>query len=317
MKKIRIALCLSLLAALALPACSFALTVGNPYKTGSLIIFPLIDVSDDTDTVVTISNSFYEDVNIACRFRSVSAEVGGVAFALVPYETVWFSLKTGEGSMSAPFTLAEKGELKCWAVSPPGTEQISWNYLQGLAEITDTQGHTWSYSSWNFAANQPRGESVGQPGVISLTGLPGGYDAMPKYLSFNISGTVAEAEVTLALGKQDLRQDRQSIYSKAKFNYSRGGTSSQQCMTDGVRAPIKIKKTVLGSFKVQGIASTVCDVQFNVPLKTTQDSPLLGVIEATNKKKAVFGIMPIGMGADGSGFVLWDADGQVVETIAR
>jgi hypothetical protein len=310
MKQIRIALCLALLGFLALPAAGFALPVGNPYKTGSLMVFPLVDLSGDNDTVIAITNSFYHEVNVACWYRSVSDEVGGAVFAVGADDTVWFSLKTGEGSMPAPFYLAENGEVKCWAVNEAGTEQISWNYLQGLAEISDAQNRTWGYSSWNFAADKPRGAAVGEAGVIRLSGLSGQYDAMPKYLNLNVPGTVSEAKVTLVLGKQDLRQDRENVYSKAKFTYSKGGTSSTQCLIDQVQT--SIRKSLLSSFKVQGIASTVCDVLFDVLLKTTQNAPLLGVLQERRKSStAVFGIMPIGMGADGSGYILWDPDSGV------
>lgn len=308
MKPIRIALCLALLGLMALPAISFALTVGSPYKTGSVMVFPFVDVSESTDTVITITNSFYYEVDVVCQYRSVSDEVGGAVFSVGARDTIWFSLGTGKGSMPSPLYVADKGEIKCWAVDASGTRQISWNYLQGFAQITDDEGGNWGYSSWNFAANKPRGEPVGKPGVIKLSGLSGKYDAMPKYLSFNVPGTVSEARLSLVLGKQDLTQDRQNIYSKAKFTYNKWGTSSTQCIIDQVQT-MTIPSALMGSFKVQGIASTVCDVEFGVPTRTTQKSPLLGVLQAG--KSSLF--MPSGVGADGSGYILWDPDSGVDE----
>jgi hypothetical protein len=309
MNRVRIVFCLMLLVLVALPANGFALPVGNPNKSGSLMVFPLVDGSDNNDTMIIISNSFFYEVNIACQYRSVSDEVGGAVFTIDAFDAVWFSMKTGEGSIYAPVYLAEKGEMKCWAVNDAGTEQISWNYLQGAADIiNEKSGTVLSYNSWNFAADKPRGETVGNPGEIKLSGLAGEYDAMPKYLSFNVPGTVVEAKVTLVLGKQDFRQDRVNIFSKAKFTYTKGRTSSTQCIIDQVEAPIR--KAVLGSFKVQGIASTVCDALFDVPGNTTQNAPLLGVMEA-RRKSSNWGIMPIGMGIDRSGYILWDPDGGV------
>jgi hypothetical protein len=322
MKKVLIAFCLALSMVLALPPGSLAVSVGSPYKSGSLLIFPLINVSGDNDTEISISNDFYYGVDVACRYRSSSDEVAGVNFFIGGRETVWFSVKTGEGSIPSPLVIGEKGELKCWAVDASGAEQISWNYLQGFAEIFDSvTGFDWrSYSSWNFAADQPRGKAVGVPGEIKLSGSPGEYDAMPRYLSFNVpnSKTVTEAKPTLIVGKQDLRQDRDNTYSKAKFSYTRISTSSTECIENMVQS--KIRQTLLGSFKVQGIASTVCDKQFRKPYGTTQNAPLLGVLEVRGVKANYGIIMPVGVGFDGSGYILWDtdaADAPVPEVVGR
>ena len=67
---------------------------------------------------------------------------------------------------------------------------------------------------------------------------------------------------------------------------------------------------------MQGIASTVCDNEFRQPWGTTQNSPLLAVLEA-HMNQAVFGIMPIGVGIDGSGYILWDVEDLVVEANNR
>jgi hypothetical protein len=313
MKQLRNLLCLVLWVSWIVPATSFALTVGSPYKPGSLMIFPLIDGSQDADTVIAITNGFYQGVNVACRYKSSSDELGGALFSIGPNGTAWFSVKSGKGSISVQLPPGEKGELKCWAVSAAGDAQISWNYLQGIAQVSNSEG-VWGYSSWNFAADKKRGESVGQPGVIRLSGLPNAYDAMPQYLQFVIPGTLTEARLTVVLGKQDLTQDRQPIYSKAKFYYSRGGTSGQQCIEEWRQT--SIPPSALGSFKVQGIASTVCDREFSVPVGTTQNSPLLAVLEA-HMNQTVFGIMPIGVGIDGSGYIYWDVDDQGAEAAER
>ena len=289
----------------ALPAGSFALSIGNPYKMGSLLVFPLVDGSEGSDTEITITNGSYVGVNVACMFRNDSDETAGTAFFLDSHETVWFSAQTGEGSVAAPLSPGEKGEMKCWAVNESMDAQISWNYLQGFAQIMDSKGRSWGYSSWNFAADQPRGALAGQPGIIKLSGLPGEYDAMPRYLSFNIPTGATQTKIVLVLGKQDFRQDRENLYSKAKFTYTRNGSSSQQCIKNWVQTTLP--KSAVGGAKVQGIASTVCDTQFRKPFGTTQNSPVLGVLEV-QRKQAVFGVMPVGFGSDGSGYILWDAD---------
>jgi hypothetical protein len=305
MKRVQIVFCFALLLFLTLPASSFALSVGHPCKMGSVLIFPLVDGSEGTDTEVTITNTYSFGVNVACFSRSVPGKLAGNVFFIGSRKTVWFRVQSGEGSILAPLSPGDKGELKCWAVNSSGTAQISWNYLQGFAEITDSTGRTWGYNSWNFAADQPRGASVGQAGLIKLSGSPGEYDAMPKYLSFNIPNGVTETKVTLVLGKEDFRQDGENAYSKAKFTYNPGATSSTQCIRDWVQTTIR--RSMVGSATVQGIASTVCDTEFHKPAGTTQNSPLLAVLEV-HKKKGVFGIMPIGVGSDGTGYILWDAN---------
>jgi len=315
MKPLRIVLCLALCIFWALSTDGFALTVGSPYKPGSVLIFPLIDGSSGADTVIAITNGFSQGVDVACRYRTVSDELGGGSFFIGRNATAWFSVRSGKGSVSIPVYIADKGELKCWAVSPGGDAQISWNYLQGIAQVSNSGG-VWGYSSWNFATEKKRGESVGKAGTIKLSGLPNEYDAMPSYLQFIVPGTVTDAIITLALGKQDLTQDGQNIYSKAKFYYSRGGTSTsgQQCIENWLQT--SIPRSSIGGFKVQGIASTICDTQFGQDPGTTQNSPLLAVLEA-HMNQAVFGIMPIGVGINGSGYILWDAEDQVVEANNR
>lgn len=315
MKIFRLVLCLVVSALLVLPAGGLALTVGNPAKNGSLIVFPLVDGTAGTDTAIYLTNVYYYEVAVACYFRSDAGEVSGGVITLPPDDVVWFSVTTGGGSAQFPASIGEKGEMKCWAVNASGTEQISWNYLQGYAQITKSTS-SWGYPSWNFAANQPRGEPVGEAGRLELSGLPGGYDAMPSSLSYTIPGAVTVAAQSLVLGKQDLRQDRESLYSKAKFRFkmNNGTTSSTKCIRDQLHT--SIDKRMMRNMRVQGIASTVCDRQFGIPAKTTQASPLIGVIEA-RINSYVFGIVPSGVGADGSGYILWDTDSGVVEKSRR
>jgi hypothetical protein len=288
---------------LVMTGAAYALTISSPYKMGSLMIFPLIDTTGDRDTFISISNSHYSHVSVTCWYRSTNDDNAGFSFELETYDTAFFSAKTGDGTITATSFDDFLGELKCWAVSFSGEQQISWNYLQGNAQIVDLES-SWGYNSWNFAANKPRGKPVGKAGMLRLSGLNGGYDAMPKYLFFTVPSGLEDAEVTLILGKQDFRQDRETFYSKANFSYSRGRTSGHHCVE--IWSQMTINPALLGNFKVQGIGSKVCDLQFHLAPGTTQYAPLLGVIEA-RKKQSLFGIMPIGLGADGSGFIRWDS----------
>lgn len=312
MKPIRIALYLALLGLLVSPVSGSALTVGNTSKNGSLLVFPLVDGTVGTDTVIYLTNVYYYEVMVACYYRSSSDEVSGGIIKLPADDMIWFSLTKG---VSSPISIDGKGEMKCWAVDPSGSQQISWNYLQGFAQITDG-GSSWGYPSWNFAANQVRGQPVGEAGRIELSGLAGAYDAMPGSLSFSVPGAVTVATQALVLGKDDLRQDRENIYSKAKFRFklNKGTTSGTQCIKDQLHT--SIDKRMMRNIKVQGIASTVCDKEFGIPARTTQNSPLIGVIKV-RLNSYVFAIMPNGVGADGSGYILWDADDSGVEENTR
>jgi hypothetical protein len=88
MKPLRIVFCLALCVFWALPADGFALTAGSPYKPGSVMIFPLIDGSKGADTVIAITNGFYQGVDVACRYRTVTDDVGG----LLLHRSVWYRL---------------------------------------------------------------------------------------------------------------------------------------------------------------------------------------------------------------------------------
>lgn len=309
MKRLRVVGILLFLISCIMNAAGFAQTLSSPYKMGSLLIFPLIDTTGDRDTMVTISNEFYENVEVMCWYRTASGARQGSVFSLGPWEGASFSARGGDGDVGLQLGAGEKGELKCWAVSPGGDHQISWNYLHGNAQILDPTG-AWGYSSWNFAANLPRRQPVGEPGEMLLTGAAGHYDAMPRTLSFALPGTLTEARVSLLAGKEDFRQDYEDVVTKANFTYSRGRTSGHHCIRNW--GQVSIAKVQMGNFKVKGIASRVCDTQFKLEPGTTENTPLLGVVEA-RQNGFVYGIMPVGIGFDGTGYILWDKGGEPPE----
>jgi hypothetical protein len=152
--------------------------------------------------------------------------------------------------------------------------------------------------------------------------------------------------------KQDLRQDRTPTCTKAKFDvwnenetkYT-GAHRCIKCWYEGYLAPLDFPgppygfgfggdkftyaglHTFLARFRVTGVASSVCNNKFKTPdtkyapgtdkCKGGQvNSPLLGVLwhrVALNVDQMLIGITPHHAGADGTGFVLWDAGGDSPE----
>ena len=192
---------------------SAAQNVGNTSQKGSLLIFPKIDVSENRDTIIMISNDNSKSVNIQCYWMDDYQNWEDFAFFMTKKQPVWFSARTGKGNITVPpfesFAANGVGELKCWAVDANQENQISWNHLFGTAKVINfggakdralqldskswSDGWAYEYSSWNFTARAvAAGDVVGTGGELLLTGLDGDYDGCPKYLLFNIAAVEAE-----------------------------------------------------------------------------------------------------------------------------
>jgi len=225
MKKVLVALSLVLFSFWALPAGCFA-TVGSPNKSGSLLIFPYIEVTNESDTMIKMTNNATGAVGVLCTGDYLTDDhLEYFFFTVPPKRTIWFSAKTGKGKVTVPTFESGQSLLICWAVDSYSTKQISWNSLKGVATIKTTYpdgNFTWSYPSWNFSARQPKGEPVGLPGQISLSGKKGEYDAFPKVLTYALTDPLAEhGTVHLAVGDYDLRQERvTNIRTRVHSRYS-------------------------------------------------------------------------------------------------
>ena len=218
------------------------------------------------------------------------------------------------------------GELKCWAVDDGDTTQIVFNHLYGSAMIFDpTHRNAFQYHAWSFTAR-----NAGTPGSLVLDGATN-YDACPLYLTYNFfskgssinlphgegNATFLDTSLTLVPCHQDLRQDRFPTCTKAKFDIWNEDevkyANVHQCVKcwfegylgnigkhsgglGGAKFLYRNLHTIVGRFRVQGMASTACknvfattdpdgnqvDPCWTDPADTTFQgqvaTPLLGVI---------------------------------------
>jgi hypothetical protein len=252
------------------------------------------------------------------------------------------------------------GELKCWAVDASGANQVAFNHLYGNAMIFDSvHAAAFEYNAWAFTARGvAQGSPVGTGGTLVLSGANNAYDACPQYLLFNFfakdssidldppaaTATFVETDLTLVPCFQDLRQDRVPTCTKAKFDiwnenetkYT-GAYRCIRCWFEGyldqiaVQTPgkgfggekfvYKYLHTTVGRFRVQGVASTVCNKVF-ADCATQIDSPLLGLISTEVKFiadpfDALIGTTPATAGAGITTTIKWDAGTGGDQALAR
>jgi hypothetical protein len=260
-----VAVALIIVLGLCTTPCSAQSNVTNVSKKGSLLIFPKILTDSGVDTIITIGNDYPSAVTVKCYWMDSYQQSWDFVFPLTANQPVWFSAKTGLGSIDvAGFGEGKQGELKCWAIkvlpdpkNPGGTieNQIAWNDLYGTAMmIFSTLPSSFEYNAFAFAArNIARGLPVGDPGTLLLNGsfVDPGYDACPAYLIFNFFaednkaggfggpdgkvGVLAfESDLALVPCKQDFRQDSSPICTKVKFDIWNENesklTGSYQCV---------------------------------------------------------------------------------------
>jgi hypothetical protein len=153
---------------------SAAAPVGNTTQKGSLLIFPRVDVSPGTTTIIRITNAVSAEVQVKCYFMDVDKNKVDFQFGITENQPFWFDVASGEGTKTVQsFPTHEghyTGELKCWAVSEDGTRQISWNHLVGSATVFDFEDSAaYEYNAWAFQAMRPQGGTVGsEQGRLNL-----------------------------------------------------------------------------------------------------------------------------------------------------
>jgi len=342
---------------------SAAQNVANTTQKGSLLIFPRIEAENDpnaifSDTIISIGNDYYQAVWVKCYWVDRDQEIQDFMFPLTPNQPIWFSARNGTGTkgVTVPPFMGPEGELKCWAVDASGRQQISFNHLYGTARVfyssPPTERAGFEYNAWSFTARGiALGDPVGTAGELDLTGATGGYDACPQYSLANFGTTDAYQieRLTLVPCKQDLRQDRTPTCTKAKFDVWNenetkftGSYRCIKCWYEGYLSQIDADKigyggvnftgaglggSYLGRYRVQGVASTVCNKKFLNPgdpvLKIPPTdkctggqvaSPLLGV-QVLESPYGTFTLMTgnslFTAGADNSGWIKWDPNFDV------
>jgi hypothetical protein len=136
--------------------------IGNTTQKGSLLIFPRIDVSGNKDTLIRITNDYSKPVQLKCYFMDIDKNKVDFEFKLTMNQPFWFKASDGEGTLPVqPFPKSgghSTGELKCWAVSSNGENQIAWNHLVGSATIYDfSSRQAAEYNAWGFEALAAQG----------------------------------------------------------------------------------------------------------------------------------------------------------------
>jgi len=152
-------------------------------KEGSLLIWPLVQTNDGNETYIFITNSdaggeWKDDngdlVSIKCYWEVRPDEYDGSGNSCPISDAVFYLsfgnpliFKASDGTnlngdgVVPGIGEGMKGMLKCWAIDPTDTNQISWNHLSGYAIIIAPEqtapgvdkDSAWKYSAWRFAAN--------------------------------------------------------------------------------------------------------------------------------------------------------------------
>jgi hypothetical protein len=271
MKKLLI--CGAVLAAATLSTSAFALDRANTAQKGSLLIFPKIDVSEGSETIVRIENTYWRHVNVQCYWQNGTKAYRSQEFHLTPFQPLTLKASQFLPSSTGPFRQADNsssiyyvenatdvGELKCWAVSKDGLSEMSWNHLAGSATILEYDDATaWSYTAWAFRCLTPT-----TPGALCGT-TPGNlelgseYDACPKKLTIGFAPYKDEerrnshrvvyddTDLSIATCNQDFRQRRALTYTKLTFDvwnedeYRFNG--AHQCMDSWVEKELRNVQT--------------------------------------------------------------------------
>lgn len=226
----------------------------NTVQQGTLLVFPMIDVSGTNQTVIRISNngSVRQSVSLKCYWQNGTKEYVDFIVEVTKNQPIWFEATEGEGTYGVPpFPTSTgpyvaddaeanlKGELKCWVVRDDETSPIQYNYMSGDATVYDpSEGTAYRYNAWRFRADANNdawawggATNVVPPQADGSWKLPLNGDDLsscPQYLigQFSPEGsqlgvggvTVGPTELSIASCRQDFRQDRALTYTKLQFD---------------------------------------------------------------------------------------------------
>jgi len=211
-----------------------AAQVTSVSKRGSFLVLPKINTFTSStkvvDTIVTIGNDASSATWVKCYWMDSDQSAWDFEFPITANQPVWFSAKTGQGSVDvSEFGDNKTGELKCWAIDidppAPATTEIKkkFNYLYGSAIIVESAPlvAAFEYQAWAFNLT-----TLGTPnGPLSLNGTE--YDYCPSYLVYNFVADdlnpndifgAGGSYLSLSPCQQDLRQDRLPVCTKAQFD---------------------------------------------------------------------------------------------------
>lgn len=320
--------------------------VGNTTQKGSLLIFPRVDVSPGRTTIIRITNDISAGVDVKCYLVDVEKNKVDFQFSVTERQPFWFDVASGEGTKTVqgfPTSAGHyTGELRCWAVSPDGTQQISWNHLVGSATVFDFENSAaYEYNAWAFQAMHPQGKTVGsEQGRLNLNGVD--YDLCPRRLIGNFApvGRFAEygedggsvfyedTELTVASCRQDLRQDFEWRATKLDFDVWNEDevklTGAYECANSwhetllseveaaGQNFLAAFLKTDSAYYRVEGVKDAVCDdvVHSGTLAKNTGLTGVQVTLLELNSATGTRGFARAGTTLQGvgtlPGFILWD-----------
>lgn len=314
----------SLISAAVLAAPAYALDRANTAQKGSLLVFPKIDVSPGRDTLIRIENGFSTAVDITCYYQNGEKFTRDVHFRLTPLQPQVIiaseEFPTDFGPLPG-FGPRDRGEVKCWAVSRDGQNEMSFNHLAGTATIIDFEANTADeYTAWAFRCLNPTDELAdcgATPGVLLLDGTE--YESCPKKLTVGFSPTGAfgglfgPSTLHVATCNQDFQQDKNFFFTKLNFTVVREDervfTGAFSCIDswhettlDGVQNnPANFSLALLGNnarVVIKGVPSNRCAFP-------TSPAGLVGVI-STQIGADVASTNLVGYGSQ-PGFIFYDA----------
>jgi hypothetical protein len=149
--------------------------VTDTSKEGSLLVWPFIQTTGGSETYITVANSSKNAVSLKCywEIKDVRSDPRSecllyeFVMPLGGFAPITFRASDGSGLdnrvVAGGMGSAEEAALRCWAVDPTGSRQISWNHLSGAAVIVNKDNTapgvtgqptaSWGYNAWRFAAN--------------------------------------------------------------------------------------------------------------------------------------------------------------------
>jgi len=325
--------------------------------------------SSAVDTYVFIGNDNVVPVSIKCYWMDNNQTIEDFQFTMTPNQPVYFSAGFGRGTVDVPpfdgvgslvcFAVNDAGDNQVKFNHLYGNAMIVFDDLAAMY-------NAYSFAAPGNPTGTP-GQLVLDSTIYDacpqylVTNFATAPNDVTNPILFN---AYIYPDLTLWPCKQDLRQDRTPTCTKAKFDVWNENeikfTSAYQCFKCFYEGFLdELGKTKAGfsgdtfdntqrgpgfgwdkfvysalhthaaRFRVQGIASTICDGKIRGCGSTkTVDTPLLGVmlyavdslfINTNNAKivKPLTGFTPFGAGQDNTGLVQWDPAGPTPEAPAQ
>jgi hypothetical protein len=175
-------------------------------QPSAFLIFPLVESSATTDTILELNNMTNAPVTVKCIFVDAD-DCRGLNFFinLTALQPLSWSASNGRNSngtrISPPFL--GQGELKCF-VQPRSTALSAHNAIQGRAIVNEPDGATIGYNAIGIRRLQP-GDFTGS---LSLDGIT--YEQCADRLHFHAlaSQATSDSELILVPCTEDIERVR-------------------------------------------------------------------------------------------------------------